>query len=252
MSVYTGFDDILADKVSGSTIIALNSIRYILKLCKKGEDVLPLLKKMQFARPQMVVLVNTSLFCQNAITQGKKPYDVLSHVERELTSSIQNCAIIASRYIRGGAKIATLSYSEQVAAVFELSKEKIGYVFIFAEDVVKEEKYTWKRLHESGVKSSIFDLGSAEYIMPSVDCTMTGSDILSKRWFANKKGTLRLINASKAAQVPVYVVTTKWKTIENNVRLFREKISEGQFERIPNRLIDLFILETGALKSTEL
>ncbi len=252
MSIRTELDDILADKMSGSTIIALKAIRFILKLSKEGRDVLPLLKKMQFARPQMVVLVNTSLFCQNAITQGRNPYDILSHVERELTSSIQNCATTASRYIPDGAKIATLSYSEQVTAAFELSKEKISYVFIFAEDVVKEEKHTRKRLHKLGVKSSIFDLGSAKYVMPDVDCTITGSDIVSKRWFANKRGTLRLINASNAAQVPIYVLTTKWKMIKNNVRLFKEKINEGPFERIPNRLVDLFILETGVLKSTEL
>jgi translation initiation factor 2B subunit (eIF-2B alpha/beta/delta family) len=252
MKTCVELDKILNDRVSGSTRIALNVIRYILNRSRLGEDVMPMLKKMQTVRPEMVVLGNVSLFCQKQIKQGKEPVKVLETAENSLMSAAKNSASLAIQFIPNHAIVATLSYSEQLNLLFKMAKQKIDFVYIFAKGLVDEEKLSHNLLEKLGLKSSILDLGSVKYAIKRVDCVIVGSDSLSKKFFVNKRGTRMLARASKIANVPVYVLSNRWKILYMSTGSLLNIQHLGNFERIPNNIVDLFVMESGAFKPKDL
>jgi len=198
-------------KVQGAKQIAIYSLNYLRKFCKKHgfglkfEVAAMILEK---ARPTAVVLHN----CLE-ILKKKRSLKTINQLIKKLNESTKKIAKNGNKLIPKKAVIMTHCHSgEALATIKEAwkNKKKISVVATVTEPLNQGIKTT-KELAKLKIPVGLITDNAVGYMMKDVDLVIVGSDAIRKNGVVNKVGTNLIALAAKENKKPFYVVGSTLK-----------------------------------------
>lgn len=258
-------------KVQGAKQIAIYSLKFLKKFCKKygfGKKFELTCKELEKTRPTAVVLHN----CLEILKKDGS-LKTIDRLIRELNGSTEKIAKIGSKLIKNNCKIMTHCHSGEALAIIKQAwKEGRKFLVIATEtDPLEQGVKTAKELAKLKIPVTLITDSAVGYFMPFVNLVLVGSDAIRKEGIVNKTGTSILALAAKENKKPFYVAADTLKfdkrkklIIEERSpkEVYRELIKPGKLKgvKIRNPAFDLtkwkfvskVITENGILKPIQI
>lgn len=250
-------------EVQGAKEIAIYSLTFLRKLCKKkgfGREFTRAANALEKARPTAVVLHN----CLEIIRK-KKSLETIDELLKKLKSVNKK---IASNGLKLFKKkkytILTHCHSGEALAVIKALKRRGKKISVIATetDPLEQGVKTAKELARARILVTLIVDSAVGYFMPEVDVVVVGTDAMRKEGIVNKIGTSLYATKAKEYNVAFYVVgnTLKfdrrkkfeleqrpakevYRELTKHYRLKRVKIKNPAFDITPWRFVSKVITE---------
>jgi ribose 1,5-bisphosphate isomerase len=198
-------------KVQGAKEIAVYSLKFLRKFCKKNGFKLKFevaAKVLEEARPTAVVLHN----CLEILKKNRK-LSTINKLIRTLEKSTEKIAKKGCKLIKPNYKIMTHCHSGEALAVIKKAWRNGKKISVIATetDPLEQGVKTAKELAKAKVPITLITDNAVGYFMKDVDCVLVGSDAIRKEGVINKVGTSLLAFAAKQNKKPFYVATNTLK-----------------------------------------
>jgi ribose 1,5-bisphosphate isomerase len=258
-------------KVQGAKQIAIYSLKFLKKFCKKygfGKKFEVTCEKLEKIRPTAVVLHN----CLK-ILKKERNLKTIDRLLKELNEATEKIAKIGSKIIKNNYKIMTHCHSGEALAVIKQAWKEGKKISVIATetDPLEQGVKTAKELAKLKIPVTLITDNAIGFFMSKINCVIVGTDAIRKEGIVNKTGTSLLALAAKENKKPFYVVGNTFKLdkrkkliIEERSpkEVYRELIKPGKLKgvRIRNPAFDLtkwnfvskVITEKGILKPKQI
>jgi len=204
-------ENIKSVRVQGAKQIAIYSLKFLRKFCKKEGFKLKfevVTKVLEEARPTAVVLHN----CLE-ILKKKRKLSTIDDLIRTLEKSTEKIAIKVSKLIKTNYKIMTHCHSGEALAVIKKSWKNGKKISVIATetDPLEQGVKTAKELLKVKIPVTLITDNAVGFFMKDVDCVIVGSDAIRKEGIVNKIGTSLLAFAAKENKKLFYVAANTLK-----------------------------------------
>lgn len=234
-------------KVRGANEIAIYSLDYLKKFCRKygfGLKFEVAAMIIERARPTAVVLHN----CLE-IVKRKKKLKTFDFLIKKLKNSSKKIAKHGSRLIDNGDVVLTHCNSSEVIGVLKNAKNEgkdFSVIATITEPLLQGVK-TARELARSGIKTTLIVDSAVGYFMRGIDMVMVGTDamrIVEPKGVINKIGTSLIAIAAKNYNKPFYVIGNTLKIDKREYIVIEERPPEEVHKpirgvRIRNPAFDL-------------
>jgi ribose 1,5-bisphosphate isomerase len=258
-------EDIKSIKIQGAKEIAIHSLIFLEKFCKKygfGRKFDIITRKLENVRPTAVVLHN----CLE-ILRKERNLETINKLLNELNEATNKIAKIGGKLLKNNFKIMTHCHSSEVLAVIKKAWNEGRKISVYATKT--EPKYqgikTVKELAELKVPVTLIIDSAVNFFMPDTDIVIIGSDAIRKEGAYNKIGSMFLALSAKENKKPLYIVANTFKLDRRNEITIEErsphevyhslkgvKIRNPAFEKIPWKFITGVVTEKGILKEKDI
>jgi ribose 1,5-bisphosphate isomerase len=260
-------ENIKAVKVQGAKEIAIYSLKFLRKFCKKNGFKLKFevaAKVLEEARPTAVVLHN----CLEILKKNRK-LSTIDNLIRVLEKSTEKIALKGSKLIKPEYKIMTHCHSGEALAMIKRAwrdGKKISVV-VTETDPLEQGVKTAKELIKLKIPVTVITDNAVGYFMKDVDCVLVGSDSIRKHGVINKIGTSLLAFAAKQNKKPFYIAADTLKFDKRKKIIIEErspkevyrglvrprnlkhvKIRNPAFDITPWKFVTAVVTEKGILK----
>jgi ribose 1,5-bisphosphate isomerase len=254
-------------EVQGAKEIAIYSLKFLKKFCKKNGFKLKFevaAKILEEARPTAVVLHN----CLKILKKNRK-LSTIDKLIRTLEKSTGKIAKKGNKLVKNNYKIMTHCHSgEALAVIKEAWKEGKKISVIATEtDPLEQGVKTAKELVKLKIPVMLITDNAVGYFMADVDCVLVGADAIRKEAVVNKIGTSLLAFAAKQNKKPFYVAANTlkfdrrkkliieerspkevYRELMHPINLKRIKIRNPAFDITPWKFVTAVITEKGIMK----
>jgi len=236
-------ENIKSMKVQGAKQIAIYSLKFLKKFCKKygfGKKFEIVCEKLEKIRPTAVVLHNCLKILKN-----ERNFKTIDRLLKELNKSTEKIAKIGAKLIKNNYRIMTHCHSGEALAIIKQAWKEGKKISVIATetDPLEQGVKTAKELAKLRIPVTLITDSAVGYFMPSVNLVLVGSDAIRKEAIINKTGTALLALAAKENKKPFYVVANSFKLDK------REKIIIE--ERSPKEVYTE-LLKPGKLKGVKI
>jgi len=265
-------EDIKNVKVQGAKEIAIYSLKFLKKFCKKNGFGLKFevaAKVLEDARPTAVVLHN----CIEILKKEKK-IKTFGRLINQLNNSTKKIAKNGSKLIKNNYKIMTHCHSGEALAVIKQSWKEGKKISIFATvtEPLEQGIKTAKELAKLKIPVTLITDNAVGFFMKDVNCILVGADAIrvNSKELINKTGTLLLALAAKEFKKPFYVAANMLKIDKRKKFIIEErpakevyqelikpgrlkgiKIRNPAFDKVPLLYVKKIITEKGIFKPKE-
>lgn len=271
-SLEKAVEDIKSVRVQGAKEIAVYSLNFLRKYCKKhgfGLKFEVAAWKLVEARPTAVVLHNCI-----EILKKNRSIKTIDKLLRQLKTSTDKISKIGNRVIKNNYRILTHCHSGEALAVMKYAWRKGKKISVIATetDPLEQGVKTAKELAALKIPVTLITDSAIGYFIKEIDCVIVGCDSIRKReGVINKVGTYPLALAAKNSRKPFYVVGNTLKldkrrkfSIEERPakEVYRELIHPGRlngiklrnpaFDATPFSLVTGIISEKGIMKPKQI
>jgi ribose 1,5-bisphosphate isomerase len=223
---------IKAIKVQGAKEIAIYSLKYLRKFCKKNGfglkfEVAAMI--LENARPTAVVLHN----CLEIIKK-RKSLQTIDQLIKRLNEATGKIAKKGNKIIPIRARIMTHCHSGEALAVIKeawKSKKKISVVATITEPLEQGVK-TVRELGKMGIPVILITDNAVGHLMKDVDLVLVGSDAIRKNGIVNKVGTSLIALAAKENRKPFYAVGNTLKFDRRKKLVIEERPTSEVYKKI--------------------
>jgi len=219
-------------KVQGAKEIAIYSLEYLRKFCKKygfGLKFEVVTMILENARPTAVVLHNCI-----EILKKKRSVKTIDQLIKRLNESTMQLAKIGNKIVPQRAVIMTHCHSGEALAVIKeawKSKKKIS-VFATVTEPLGQGIKTAKELAKLKIPVTLINDNAVGYLMRHVDLVIVGSDAIRKNGVVNKVGTSLLALAAKENKKLFYVVASTIKFDRRKKFVVEERPGSEVYKKI--------------------
>jgi translation initiation factor 2B subunit (eIF-2B alpha/beta/delta family) len=247
---------ILNDKVHGSTELLNLICQHLLKYQDNTAYLKKVLNRINKSLSHFPVIINFTKDVEN-ILNGKKQdslSDYLRDFDKKKNEVYQIIFKKASEYLSKHKTVLTISHSKTLIKIFELWKKTNPNLKVIVCESRPNQEGILMAMEILGlkIKTEIITEGMAGKIIKEVDVIILGADqVLRNGNIINKTGSSMLAILAKYQKIPVYVLASSDKTVnemiikpdafnENEVVLFkgnRLKFRNENFEEVENKLI---------------
>jgi eIF-2B alpha/beta/delta-like uncharacterized protein len=239
MDVSKVAEKIQSMKVQGAKEIALYSLKFLRKFCKKygfGLKFEVAAMILERARPTAVVLHN----CLE-ILKNKRSVKTIDYLIKRLETSTKKLAKIGSRLVVNGYKIMTHCHSGEALAVLKKAwKEgKRFRVYATITEPLEQGVKTAKELSKMGIPVTLITDNAVGYFMKDVDCVIVGTDairVVEPNGVVNKIGTKNLALAAAREKKPFIVVGNTLKIDKREKFVIEERPPQEILEEISSKI----------------
>ncbi len=239
MDVSRVAESIQSMKVQGAKEIALYSLKFLRKFCKKygfGLKFEVAAMILERARPTAVVLHN----CLE-ILKKKKSVKTIDYLIKRLETSTKRVARIGSKLIGNGHTIMTHCHSGEALSVLKNAwkKGKKFRVFATITEPLEQGVKTAKELSKIGIPVTLITDNSVSYFMKDVDCVVVGTDairVVEPKGVVNKIGTKNLALAAAREKKPFIVVGNTLKIDKRKKLVIEERPAEEIYAEIFSKI----------------
>jgi len=231
-------ENIKAVKVQGAKEIAIYSLKFLRKFCKKNGFKLKfevVAKVLEEARPTAVVLHN----CLEILKKNRKLSTIDSLLER-LNAVTKNIGANGSKLIKDNCKIMMYCHSSEALSIMKVARKrgkKFSIITTITEPLEQGIK-TSKELAQMKIPVTLIEDSATGYFMKNVDLAMIGTDAIRKEGIVNKIGTSLLASAAKQNKKPLYVVGNMLK-LDKRKKLEIEERSGVEIFHLPKMLLPM-------------
>jgi ribose 1,5-bisphosphate isomerase len=248
-------------KIQGAKEIAIYSLEYLRKFCKKygfGLKFGVAVMVLENARPTADVLHN----CLE-ILKKKKNLRTIDHLIKRLNEATRKIAKNGEKIIPNGARIMTHCHSSEALAVIKEAwkdKKRISVIATVTEPLHQGIK-TAKELARLKIPVTLIDDNAAGHLMKDVNLVIVGCDALRKNGVVNKVGTSLLALAARKNRKPFYVAGNTLKLDRRQKLVIEErpaseickkikgiKVRNPAFDLTDWEYVTAVITEKGVLK----
>jgi len=207
-------ENIKTVKVQGAKEIAVYSLKFLKKFCKKygfGKKFEIVSEKLEKVRPTAVVLHN----CLKVLRK-ERSLKTIDRLLTELNTATEKIARNGSRLIKDGFKIMSHCHSsESLAVIKQAWKEgkKIEVITTVTEPLEQGVKSA-KELAKLKIPVTLIIDSATGHFIKDVDCVIVGCDAIRTVWptgIINKIGTRNLALSAKKDKKPFIVVGNTFK-----------------------------------------
>jgi len=219
-------------KIQGAKEIAIYSLEYLRKFCKKygfGLKFGVAVMVLENARPTADVLHN----CLE-ILKKKKNLRTIDQLIKRLNEATRKIAKNGEKIIPNGARIMTHCHSSEALAVIKEAwkdKKRISVVATVTEPLHQGIK-TAKELAKLKIPVTLIDDNAVGHMMKDVDLVIVGSDAMRKNGIINKVGTSLLALAARKNKKPFYVVGNSLKLDKRKKCVIEERPAKEVYKKI--------------------
>jgi len=263
--------DIKSVKIQGAKQIAVHTLKFLKKFCKKNGFGLKFevaAKIIEDARPTAVVLHN----CIEILKENRK-LKTIDTLLRQLDTSSKKIAKKGSKLIKNNYKIMTHCHSGEALTIIKQAWKDGKKISVIATetDPLEQGVKTAKELAKLKIPVTLITDNAVGFFMPEVDCVIVGSDALRVNGSVNKIGTSLLALAAKKNKKPFYVAADLFKldrrkkfVIEerSEKEVYKELLHPGKLKGIKIRnpafdvtnwkFVSIVITEKGVLKPNKI
>lgn len=239
------FVNLISDKKSGSTYIAINALLYAKRLFERQElDPFTAFRFFRTKGRNMRILSNVGILGLRFLKQNIDPIKICEKILDDILRCVSKGTSVGREVLNLYSSFLTFSNSEQLSRLFT-SLSGVS-VFVVTSRLASEGNILANVLNAHGISVRVVKLSDLRTFLKKVDCLVTGSDTIFEGSFLNRRGTLLLAEQVKYSSKPYFVLSMKWKVA------LRSKlcISTPDFECIPNSLSNGFLTELGMLSPT--
>jgi ribose 1,5-bisphosphate isomerase len=234
-SVEKVVEDIKSVKVQGAKEIAIYSLKFLRKFCKKNGFKLRFevaAKVLEEARPTAVVLHN----CLEILKKNRKLSTIDSLLKR-LESTSKKIGVKGNKLIKNSCRIMMHCHSSEALSIVKTAKKKgrnFSVITTITEPLNQGIK-TAKELSRMKIPVTLIEDFAAGYFMNDVDLVIIGVDAIRKEGIVNKIGTNLIASAAKQSNKPLYVVGNMLK-LDKRKKFFIEERSGVEIFHLPKML----------------
>jgi len=225
-------------KVQGAKQIAIYSLYYLRKFCKKhgfGLKFEVATMILENARPTAVVLHN----CLE-ILKKKRSLKTINNLLKQLDDATKQIAKKGSKLIKKDYKIMTHCHSGEALAVIKQAWKEGKRISIIATetDPLEQGVKTAKELAKLKIPVTLITDDAVGFFMKDVDAVIVGADSIRKNGVVNKIGTSLLALAAKENKKPFYVAANTLKFDKRKKFVIEERPTREVYEELlkPSRL----------------
>lgn len=198
-------------KVQGAKEIAIYSLNYLRRFCKKygfGLNFEVAAMILERARPTAVVLHN----CLEIVKKEKK-IQTIDRLIKELQEATQKIAEIGQKVVEDGQKILTHCHSGEALAVIKEAFKRGKKISVLATITrpLKQGIKTARELAKMKIPVTIAEDIAVGHLINHADLVIVGSDAIRKEGFVNKVGSWLIAEEAKRHGKPFYVVGSHFK-----------------------------------------
>jgi ribose 1,5-bisphosphate isomerase len=239
MDVSKVAESIQSMKVQGAKEIALYSLKFLRKFCKKygfGLKFEVAAMILERARPTAVVLHN----CLE-ILKKKRSVKTIDYLIKRLETSTRRIANIGSKLIVNGHTIMTHCHSGEALAVLKNAwkKGKNFRVFATITEPLEQGAKTAKELSKIGIPITLITDNAVSYFMKDIDCVVVGADairVVEPKGVVNKIGTKNLALAAAREKKPFIVVGNTLKIDKRKKLVIEERPAQEIYAEIFSKI----------------
>lgn len=239
MDVAKVAENIQSMRVQGAKEIALYSLKFLRKFCKKygfGLKFEVAAMILERARPTAVVLHN----CLE-ILKKKKRIKTIDYLIKRLEISTKKVAKVGSKLIKDNYKIMTHCHSGEALAVLKEAwrKGKKFQVFATITEPLEQGVKTAKELSRMKIPVTLITDNAVSYFMKDVNCVIVGTDairIVEPKGVVNKIGTRSIALAAAVEKKPFIVVGNTLKIDKRKKFVIEERPAEEIYAEISSKL----------------
>jgi len=230
-------------KVQGAKQIAVYSLKFLRKFCKKDGFGLKFeiaATMLEDARPTAVVLHN----CLEILKKDRK-LSTIDRLLKQLDTATEKIAKNGSRLIKNNYRIMTHCHSGEALAVIKQAWKEGKKISVIATetDPLEQGVKTAKELAKLKIPVTLITDNAVGFFMKDADCVLVGADALRKEGCINKVGTSLLALAAKANRKPFYVAANTLKLDKRRKFKIEERSAKEVYEEL---------LRPGKLKGVKL
>jgi eIF-2B alpha/beta/delta-like uncharacterized protein len=253
-------------KVQGAKEIALYSLNYLKKFCKKhgfGLKFEVACMILENARPTAVVLHN----CLE-ILKKKRSLKTIDKLIKELEVATKKISLNGQKIVKNGSEILTHCHSGEALSVIKEAKRrgKEISVFVTLTRPLKQGIKTAKELAREKIPVTLAEDIAVGHLIQHVNMVIIGSDAIRKEGFVNKVGTWLIAEEARRHKKPVYVVGSHFKFDSRKKFVLEErpakeiwpkpikgvKIRNPAFDLVPWKYVTRVITDEGIFKPEEI
>ena len=239
MNVAKVAESIQSMKVQGAKEIALYSLKFLRKFCKKygfGLRFEVAAMILERARPTAVVLHN----CLE-ILKKRKSIKTIDYLIKRLETSTKKVAKVGSKLVKEKYKIMTHCHSGEALAVLKNAwkKGKKFHVFATITEPLEQGAKTAKELSKLGVPLTLITDNAVSYFMKEVDCVIVGTDairLVEPKGIVNKIGTKNIALAAVREKKPFIVVGNTLKIDRRKKFVIEERPAEEVYAELATKI----------------
>ncbi|MEM5874476.1 MAG: S-methyl-5-thioribose-1-phosphate isomerase [Candidatus Aenigmatarchaeota archaeon] len=253
-------------QVQGAKQIALYSLKYLRKFCKKygfGHKFEIVADTLENARPTAVVLHN----CLK-ILKRERNIETIDRLIKELEKCTRKIAIIGQKIIKNNQKILTHCHSGEALSVIKEAAKRGKKIEVYATvtEPLKQGIKTAKELAKEKIPVTLGEDIAVGHLMYYADIVIVGSDAMRKNGFINKVGTWLIAEEAKRHEKPFYVVGSHFKFDSRKKFVLEErsaseilpkpikgvKVRNPAFDLVPWKYVTAVITDKGIFKPSEI
>ncbi len=231
-------DDIKSVKVQGAKQIAVHSLKFLKKFCKRhgfGLKFEVAAKILEDARPTAVVLHN----CIDEIKKNRS-INSIDKLLNQMESSTKKIAKNGSKLIKKGSVIMTHCHSGEALSVIKQARKDGKKVSVIATetDPLEQGVKTAKELARARIPVTLITDNAVGHFMKDADCVVVGTDairIVKPLGIVNKTGTINVALAAREFNKPLYVVGSTLKIDKRKKFYIEERPAEEIRKEISTR-----------------
>jgi len=239
MNVAKVAESIQSMKVQGAKEIALYSLKFLRKFCKKygfGLRFEVAAMILERARPTAVVLHN----CLE-ILKKRKSIKTIDYLIKRLETSTKKVAKVGSKLVKEKYKIMTHCHSGEALAVLKNAwkKGKKFHVFATITEPLEQGAKTAKELSKLGIPLTLITDNAVSYFMKEVDCVIVGTDairLVEPKGIVNKIGTKNIALAAAREKKPFIVVGNTLKIDRRKKFVIEERPAEEVYAELMTKI----------------
>jgi len=239
MNVAKVAESIQSMKVQGAKEIALYSLKFLRKFCKRygfGLRFEVAAMILERARPTAVVLHN----CLE-ILKKRKSIKTIDYLIKRLETSTKKVAKVGSKLVKEKYKIMTHCHSGEALAVLKNAwkKGKKFHVFATITEPLEQGAKTAKELSKLGIPLTLITDNAVSYFMKEVDCVIVGTDairLVEPKGIVNKIGTKNIALAAAREKKPFIVVGNTLKIDRRKKFVIEERPAEEVYAELATKI----------------
>jgi ribose 1,5-bisphosphate isomerase len=239
MNVAKVAESIQSMKVQGAKEIALYSLKFLRKFCKKygfGLRFEVAAMILERARPTAVVLHN----CLE-ILKKRKSIKTIDYLIKRLETSTKKVAKVGGKLVKEKYKIMTHCHSGEALAVLKEAWRKGKKIQVFATitEPLEQGVKTAKELSKLGIPLTLITDNAVSYFMKEVDCVIVGTDairLVEPKGIVNKIGTKNIALAAAREKKPFIVVGNTLKIDRRKKFVIEERPAEEVYAELMTKI----------------
>jgi translation initiation factor 2B subunit (eIF-2B alpha/beta/delta family) len=243
--------DLLSDITRGSTALYQDALDILLLLIAEN-DIYEIHKGCSALRDKFAVmgLFQNLYYRLIKINNLDEIQKILLEYKQGMSQNIQSIKAHAQACIPKGSVILTISHSNlvQESIITGNRVDSVIEVYCLKSGPANEGINLFKNLIINNVAANIIEDSLNGDIPSKISLIMSGCDLITEKFFINKKGTANIAKMAINTGIPLWIVTEKSRFISD----FNKPITiENNFEAIPLRKEFFVLSEYGLMNSAK-